>query len=65
MNVLIEDDCDYIRSIFIDTFIDVRSNYYIKYIKSLKEFSDGMFCDGYMWECLIGRKKYPIKKYSI
>ena len=43
---------DGLRKIYIDKFIDVKKEYYVKCVKKLKEYSDGMCYTGYLWDCM-------------
>lgn len=38
---------------YINRFVNIDCEHYKKYIKVLKEFSDGMCYTGYLWDCLI------------
>lgn len=40
-----------IRSYYVKAFINVNCEYYQKNISKLREYSDGMFYDGYLWDC--------------
>lgn len=42
-----------IREKFISTFIDVKSDHYINYIKNVYQHSDGLCYDGYLWDCFV------------
>ena len=41
------------RSKYIDKFINTSSDHYDKYIRTVKEYSDGICYRGYLWDCLI------------
>jgi len=41
-----------LREEFIKRFVDTETDFYKKYINTLKEYSDGMCYDGYLWDSL-------------
>ena len=41
-----------LRNLYVDAFVDVTSDFYKRNIGSLKQFSDGLFYEGYLWDCL-------------
>lgn len=41
-----------LRELFIQTFVNTASDYYINRINKLIEFSDGICYTGYLWDCL-------------
>ena len=41
-----------LRKLFIQTFVNTASDYYINRINKLIEFSDGLCYTGYLWDCL-------------
>lgn len=49
-------DAECIRNIFLESFIDVNSDYYQHYIQQRVLFSDGWCYSGYLWECIRDKK---------
>ncbi len=47
------DAAECLRKQFICTFIDTESDYYRKYIETVKDCSDGWCYSGYLWDCFI------------
>lgn len=47
---------DEIRAKYINTFIDTESEWYQKKIATKREFIDGLYYTGYLWECLLSFK---------
>ena len=43
---------DKIREKYISRFIDTSTDHYNKYIAELKQFKDGQYYVGYLWDCL-------------
>ena len=41
-----------LRTLFIQKFIDITSDHYKKHIATLLPYPDGLFYNGYLWECL-------------
>lgn len=56
IRILNQDEAREARKTFIDTFIKKDSDYYKKYIKELKKFSDGQAYIGYLWDCFSIKK---------
>ena len=57
-------EAEYMRNIFLASFIDVNSKYYRHYIERKALFSDGWCYTGYLWEC-IQNKKTVSNKYIL
>ena len=51
MLVLDLDKSNSMREKYIKTFVNTDSDFYNKYIKTLKKFSDGLCYIGYLWDC--------------
>lgn len=47
-----------LRKTFIQQFINTTSDHYKKHIATLIQYTDGLFYDGYLWDCLQGNNKY-------
>ena len=47
---------DYLRNKFINAFVNIESDYYIKHIKHKQMYSDGLCYTGYLWDCLLSPK---------
>lgn len=47
-----------LRESFIQNFINTTSGHYKKHIAALIHYTDGMFYDGYLWECLQDNDNY-------
>lgn len=41
-----------LRKAFIHEFIDTTTKHYKKHILTLIQYTDGLFYDGYLWDCL-------------
>ena len=52
MQILNQSQADEYRRKYIDKYINTYSKYYIERIETLEEFSDGLCCTGYLWDCL-------------
>ena len=52
ITVLDEDTASEFRDIYINTFIDINSPHYIEYIIKLRNFPNGDFYMGFLWDCL-------------
>ena len=45
-------ESDFLREIFIESFVDTSSKYYQPYILDLHSFSDGLCYTGFLWDCM-------------
>ncbi len=52
MKILSEETSAKIRKKFIESFVDLESEYYRVHISDLKKCSDGLMYVGYLWDCL-------------
>ena len=50
-----------LRKSFIQKFVNTTSNHYQKHISTLIQYTDGLYYDGYLWECLQGNDKYQLE----
>jgi hypothetical protein len=50
--VLSEEAAGERRRRYIEAFVDTTSEHYRKSISTLRTFSDGVFYEGYLWDCL-------------
>ena len=51
-DIITGDEADLIREKYISRFVDPESDHYMRYIAELREFSDGLYYTGYLWDCL-------------
>lgn len=47
-----------LRNSFIKTYLNYSTEYYHKYIESPSKYEEGMFYDGYLWDCLKENSQY-------
>lgn len=47
-----------LRELFVQKFINTTSEHYEKHISTLIQYTDGLFYDGYLWECLLDNDNY-------
>lgn len=47
-----------LRNLFVQKFIDTTSEHYEKHISALIQYTDGLFYDGYLWDCLLDNDNY-------
>lgn len=57
MQMLHGKEAEEIRELFICTFVDTESDYYLSRIKATLQFSDGAHYTGYLWDCLKDRDR--------
>ena len=50
-----------LRKTFIQKFVNTTSDHYQKHISTLIQYTDGLYYDGYLWECLQGNDKYQLE----
>ncbi|HET8628552.1 MAG TPA: hypothetical protein VFL91_14115 [Thermomicrobiales bacterium] len=61
VTILPSDDAERIRQRYIDTFVDVTSAYYRDSIATLRQYSDGVYYSGYLWDTLKHPQMIPEK----
>ncbi len=47
-----------LRKSFIQQFIDTTSGHYQKYIAAFVQYADGLYYEGYLWDCLKDNKNW-------
>ena len=47
-----------LRENFIKKYVDTTSSHYRKHIETLRQDADGLFYDGYLWDCLKCNENY-------
>lgn len=57
MQMLLGKEAEEIRELFVYTFVDTESDYYLSQIKTTVRFSDGERYTGYLWDCLKTRNR--------
>lgn len=60
MQTLLSKEAEDIRRMFIYTFIDTVSDYYLSQIKAKVQCSDGICYTGYLWDCLKNRNRVSL-----
>ena len=53
MKILNSEESDFLRSEYIQTFVNTNSTFYAEYIENKQMFSDGLCYTGYLWDCLL------------
>lgn len=51
MLILDLDESNRLREKYIKTFVDTNSDFYNENIRKLRQFSDGLYYIGYLWDC--------------
>ena len=59
--ILTNADAEYIRNVFLESFIDVNSVYYQNYIHQRILFSDGWCYTGYLWDCILNKTVVSVR----
>ena len=58
--IIVGEEAHLLRNAFVETFVDVETDYYKNYIQNMQLFSDGLCYTGYLWDCMI-----PLKRISV
>lgn len=59
--ICIENEAEFLRELFIVSFVDTESDYYQSRIQKKRQFSDGVCYTGYLWDCLKHKKAVSLK----
>ena len=51
------------RQAYLDAFVDTTSEHYNRYIASLRQFSDGVHYEGYLWDCLRSPTRITVERF--
>lgn len=62
--ILPEEKAEGLRQSFINAFIDTTGDHYQEHIAKRRQYPDGCFYDGYLWDCLKDNRNYE-KECSI
>lgn len=57
-DILPPEKAQHLRQSFIRQFVDTTGSHYQKHIATLIPYSDGLYYDGYLWECLLDNDNY-------
>ncbi len=52
VTILNPQDASTWRTRYIEAFVDTTKEYYKKHVERLKRYSDGLFYEGYLWNCI-------------
>ena|ERR1044071_3507421 len=63
--ILCPEDSAFWREGYLEAFIDTASPWYEHHIALLRQYSDGMHYEGYLWECLRKWSKITIERLRL